>query len=109
MLRPAVEQECDLFVHWWTAGVLSLAAAAALVLRRWTRREWTPRHQLALCFGASMSAALFGLLLVSLDEHRANTAFQYAVIAALVAAYEWMDRRLSSPSAVSAAGDREDL
>lgn len=56
-----------------------------------------------------MSAALFGLLLVTLDEHRANTAFQYAVIAALVAAYEWMDRRLSSPSAVSAAGDREDL
>jgi drug/metabolite transporter (DMT)-like permease len=80
---------------WWTAGALSFAAAAALVLRRWTRRQWPPRHQLGLCFGAATSAGLFGLFLVAVDGHRANTAFQCAVIAALIAAYVGLDLRLS--------------
>lgn len=84
---------------WWTAGGLSLAAGVALVLRYWTRRTWTSRHELALCFGASMAAALFGLLLVALDGHRANTAFQCGLVVALSAAYIWLDRRLSSRSA----------
>ena len=88
---------------WWTAGALAFAAAVALVLRRWTRRQWTPRHQLVLCFGAAMSAALFGLLLVCLDGHGANTAFQCAVIAALIAAHVWMDRRLSPRRALEFA------
>ncbi len=85
---------------WWTAGALSFAAAAALVLRRWTRRQWTPRHQLVLCFGAAMSAGLFGLLLVALDGNPANTAFQCAVIAAVAAAYVWLDRRLALQSSL---------
>ncbi|WP_147141749.1 hypothetical protein [Nocardia ninae] len=81
---------------WWTTGALTFAAAVALVLRRWTRRGWTPRHQLALCFGTGLSAALFGLLLVALDGHLANIAFQCAVVVALIAAYIWMGRRLGS-------------
>jgi hypothetical protein len=85
---------------WWTAGALSFAAAVALVLRRGTRRQWTPRQQLVLCFGAGMSAAIFGLLLVALDGNRANTAFQCVVIAALIAAYVSLDRRLSHQGAL---------
>ena len=85
---------------WWTVGALSFAAAAALVLRRWTRRQWTPRHQLVLCFGAGMSAGLFGLLLVAVDGNPANTAFQCAVIAAVVAAYVWLDRRVAHQPAL---------
>jgi hypothetical protein len=88
---------------WWTAGALSFAAAAALVLRRWTGRQWTPRHQLVLCFGAGMSAALFGLLLVALDGNRANTAVQCVVIAALIASYGGSDRRLSHQEALEFA------
>lgn len=80
---------------WWTAGALCLATVVALVVRRWTRREWTPRHQLALCFGATMSAALFGLLLVANDIHREDIVFQFGVIAATIAAYVWLDRRLT--------------
>ncbi|WP_194837063.1 hypothetical protein [Nocardia sp. XZ_19_369] len=83
---------------WWTIGALTFAAAVALVLRRWTRRDWSPRHQLAVCFGTGLSATLFGLLLVALDGHRANIAFQCAVLIALIAAYIWMGRRLSSPA-----------
>ena len=78
---------------WWTVGALCLASAAALMLRRWTRREWTSPHQLALCFGATVSAALFGLLLVAQDARREDIAFQCAVIAALITAYIWMDHR----------------
>jgi hypothetical protein len=85
---------------WWTAGALSFAAAVALMLRRSARRQWTLRHQLVLCSGAAMSAALFGLLLVAVDGHVANVAFQCTVIAALVAAYALLDRRLSRQEAL---------
>lgn len=81
---------------WWTLGAVLFAAATALVVRRWTRGQWTTRHQLALCFGASLAGALFGLLLVVVDGNHANTAFQCAVIAALVIGYLWMRRRLGS-------------
>jgi len=85
---------------WWTAGALSFAAVVALALRRWTRRLWTPQHQLVLCFGATMSAGLFGLLLVTLDGHHANIAFQCVVVAALVTAYSRLDLRLSRQGAL---------
>lgn len=49
---------------------------------------------------AGVSAALFGLLLVALDGNRANTTFQCAVIAALIAAYVGLDRRLSYQGAL---------
>ncbi|NNH68479.1 hypothetical protein HLB23_01035 [Nocardia uniformis] len=78
---------------WWTVGALVFAAAAALMVRRWTRRSWTARHQLALCFGASLASALFGLFLVAVSGHPANIAFQFAVIAALITGYTWLDRR----------------
>lgn len=84
---------------WWTVGALAYAAAAALVVQRWTRRAWTPRHQLALCFGAAMASALFGLLLVAVDGHPANIAFQCAVTAALVTGYLRMDRHQNHASA----------
>jgi drug/metabolite transporter (DMT)-like permease len=47
-----------------------------------------------------MSAALFGLLLVALDGNRGNTAFQCVVVAALIAAYVSLDRRLSRQEAL---------
>lgn len=80
---------------WWTTGALLFATAAALLLRRWTKRVWTPRQQLALYLGAALSAALFGLLLVVVDGHRANIAFQCVVIVALISVYFWMNRRLA--------------
>ncbi|MEV6278705.1 hypothetical protein [Nocardia sp. NPDC051832] len=79
---------------WWTVGALLFAAAAALLVRRWIRRAWSPRHQLALCFGASMAGALFGLLLVAVDGHWANIGFQCAVLAAVVIGYAQLDRAL---------------
>jgi hypothetical protein len=87
---------------WWTAGAVFFAVAVTLVLRRWTRRTWTPRQQLALLYGAAMASALFGLLLVALDDHGANIAFQYVVIAVLTTGYIWLDRTLSSPFAALA-------
>lgn len=82
---------------WWTAGALTFAAAAAFVVQRWARRTWTPRHQLALCFGTSTACALFGLLLVAVDGNPANTAFQCAVLVALIVGYIWMDRSEKVP------------
>ncbi|WP_194819908.1 hypothetical protein [Nocardia sp. XZ_19_385] len=84
---------------WWTAGALLYSAGTALLVRRWTRRAWTARHQLALCFGLAMASALFGLLLVALSEHRADIAFQCAVITALIVGNAWIRRRANASPA----------
>jgi hypothetical protein len=76
----------------WTGIALALAAAAALLLARWTRSGWTPQHRLALCFGTMLSATLFELLLVTADDRPENVAFQLALLVALPTAYQYLKR-----------------
>ena len=87
----------------WTGIALALAAAAALLLARWTRSGWTPHHQLALCFGTMLSVGLFGLLIVTSDDRPENLAFQLVLLFALPIAYIYLKRtRRPEPSRLEA-------
>ncbi|WP_199434041.1 hypothetical protein [Qaidamihabitans albus] len=67
----------------------------AALLGRWERGGWATHDRLAACFGATLAAASFGLLLVSLADRTEDVVFQVIMIGAIVAGYAWCRRRIS--------------
>ncbi|WP_158852451.1 hypothetical protein [Saccharothrix deserti] len=80
---------------WWTLAATLFATAVAALLGRWERRGWATQDRLAMCFGAALAAALFGLLLVSLADRAEDVVFQVIMIGGVVAGYAWGRRRIS--------------
>lgn len=81
----------------WTGIALLLAAVSAVLVSRWTRSAWTPRHLLALAFGVMLSATLFGLFLVLADNRLENTVFQLILLVALPITYFVLKRTCLRP------------
>jgi len=80
---------------WWTLAATLFAGAVAALLGRWERRGWARQDRLAACFGAALTAALFGLLLVSLADRAEDVVFQVIMIGGIVSGYAWGRRHIS--------------